>query len=206
MGLGVWERKLSWVKANYTGGSEYTSLKDLGCSLWLSLLQVWECLLRKYLSIIESDWENKVLAYLQDQKFFFLLEKLSLDEESFHHFFCLEFLCFLGKAIRKLVRKATLVASRILRFPWLNPSGFSPKCSRQAALLALINYIFQMIDQGTVMYTNHFWSHLNSLFCCFLNSCDNSVCPHCCGLSFHQRSQKRKRFLAWLWHLMLSAP
>lgn len=47
----------------------------------------------------------------------FLLEKLSLDEESFHHFFCLEFLCFLGKAIRKLVREATLVASRILRFP-----------------------------------------------------------------------------------------
>lgn len=89
----------------------------------------------------------------------FLLEKLSLDEESFHHF-CLEFLCFLGKAIRKLVRKATLVASRILRFPWLNPSGFSPKYSRQAALLALINYIFQMIDQGTVMYTNRFWCHL----------------------------------------------
>lgn len=75
-------------------------------------------------------------------------------------FFCLEFLCFLGKAIRKLVRKATLVAPRILRFPWLNPSGFSPKYSRQAALLALIDYIFQMIDQGTVMYTNRFWSHL----------------------------------------------
>lgn len=75
-------------------------------------------------------------------------------------FFCLEFLCLLGKAIRKLVHKATLVASRILRFPWLNPSGFSPNYSRQAALLALINYIFQMIDQGTVMYANRFWFHL----------------------------------------------
>lgn len=74
-------------------------------------------------------------------------------------FFCLKFLCFLGKAIRKLVHKATVVASRILRFPWLNSSGFSPKYSRQAALLALIDYIFQMIDQGTVMYTHHFWSH-----------------------------------------------
>lgn len=86
--------------------------------------------------------------------------KIILRWGKFSPFFCLEFLCFLGKAIRKLVRKATLVASRILRFPWLNPSGFSPKYSRQAALLALINYIFQMIDQGTVMYTNNFWSHL----------------------------------------------
>lgn len=84
---------------------------------------------------------------------------LSWGKFSPFFFFCLEFLCFLGKAIRKLVRKATVVASRILRFPWLNSSGFSPKYSRQAALLALIDYIFQMIDQGTVMYTHHFWSH-----------------------------------------------
>lgn len=137
----------------------------------------------------------------------FLLEKLSLDEESFHHF-CLEFLCFLGKAIRKLVRKATLVASRILRFPWLNPSGFSPKYIRQAALLALINYIFQMIDQGTVMYTNHFWCHLTLDSVAFWVVVTVQFVTILVDYLFTSALKKInwKRLVAWLWHLMLTVP
>lgn len=48
-----------------------------------------------------------MLSCLLGSTVLFLLEKLTLDEEKFHLFFCLEFLCFLGKTIRKLVRKAT---------------------------------------------------------------------------------------------------
>lgn len=137
-----------------------------------------------------------------------LLEKIILRWGKFSPFFCLEFLCFLGKAIRKLVHKATLVASRILRFPWLNPSGFSPKYSRQAALLALINYIFQMIDQGTVMYTNRFWSHLTLDSVAFWVVVTVWFVPIVVDYLFISTFKKMnwKRLLAWLWHLMLPAP